>query len=182
MSSTIIYHQLAVRFPKTFTGLDDDLYAIVAQMGSSNCFEMGSGRGGCGRRSRDWQALALGTASAVMRQSIEAAGSCEGGMLKVRHANGDVRPEQFITTARNLMKRADENDITLGPIRFKEGYVSVWFMEPDTKTLASRDARKVYLSDQPAVREWLRSTAFAEHLQKLQPYSLLGVSGPEIRG
>lgn len=173
MSSTIVYHQLAVRFPRAFIGLGEDLYAILAQAGSSNCYDH------TGRRSRSWQAIALGTASAVMRQSIDTAGSCEGGMLKVRHARGDVKPEQFITTARNLLKRAA--DITLGPVRFKEGYVTTWFTVPDDASGAPGAARKVYLTEQPSVHAWLASPEFARHLDTAHPYQLVGVSGPEIR-
>ena len=52
MSSDIIYHQVAVRIPAAHSGLQEDLFVHLQQVGSSNCYEV-SRNGRCGRRSRE---------------------------------------------------------------------------------------------------------------------------------
>ncbi len=178
MSSTIIYHQVGVCFPKKYTGQQEDLFAIFAQAGASNCFEMGNGPNGCGRRSRSWQANAFGTAAQVMRSSIQFAGSCEGGMLKFRSARGDVTPEQYILKARNLLKAAVANDITASPIPFKESYVNGNFVQrPGTP-----EETKVYFHDQAGMQALFKSEDFWKQVESSYAFNYLKASGPEIRG
>ncbi len=183
MSSDIIYHQLALRFGKDITGTPEDLYAIVTQIGSSNCYEMGNGPGVCGRRSRHWQALALGTAGEVLQEAIRISGSCEGGSLKMRHARGDVTPEQYITSARNMLKRAANHDVTRGPVPFKEGHIRCHFCVPvdDGLGVPRKTSQSIYPSDGPALQTWLASVEFARWRSTVHPSYLLHVSGPEIR-
>lgn len=178
MSSTIIYHQVSVCFPKKYTGQQEDLFAIFAQAGESNCFEMGRGPGGCGRRSRSWQANAFGTAAQVMRSSIQFAGSCEGGMLKMRSARGDVTPEQYIVKARNLLKEAVKHDITFGPVPFKEGAVHGHFV----LNKRTQEETQVYFHDQAGMQALFKSEDFWKQVESSYAFNYLKASGPEIRG
>lgn len=178
MSSTIIYHQLGVCFPKAYTGHSEDLFAILEQSGASNSYEIGRGPNGCGRRTRDWSAAAFGTAEQVLLASIRSSGHCEGGMVKMRSASGYVTPEQYITKVRNLLKAAPANDITKGPILFKDGYVYGQFvLGRDTP-----DQKLVPIHDQAAIQELFRSEKFWDQVKTAYAWQYMKVSGPELRG
>ncbi len=176
MSSTIIYQQIGACFPSAYTGLSEDLFAIFAQAGASNCFECGSGHR-VGRRSRSWQANAFGTAAQVMRSTIQFAGGCEGGGLKLHTATGHVTPEQYIVKARNLLKAAKAHDITASPIAFKEGYVNGHFFQ----NAGAPEATQVYFHDQPAMQALFQKEDFWKQVESQYAFYYLKASGPEIR-
>lgn len=177
MSSTIIYHQIGVCFPKAYTGLTEDLFAIFAQAGASNCYEYGRTPGGCGRRSRSWQANAFGTAAQVMRSSIQFAGSCEGGMLKLGSASRGSTPEQYIVKARNLLKAARANDITASPVPFKEGHVNGHFF----LNAGTPEETQVYFHDQAGMQALFQNEDFWKQVESKYAFNYLKTSGPEIR-
>ncbi len=177
MSSSIMYHQIGVCFPKAYTGLPEDLFAIFAQAGSSNCFEYGRGPGGCGRASRSWQANAFGTAAQVMRSSIQFAGDCEGGGLKTRSASGYTTPEQYIVKVRNLLKAAKANDITAGPVPFKESYVNGHFFQNN----GTPEETQVYFHDQAAMQALFQNEDFWKQVESQYAFSYMKTSGPDIR-
>lgn len=182
MSSTIIYHQLGLLFPKESTGRREDLFAIVAQAGASNCYEIRRDTGGNGRRSREWTVLALGSELQVMQQSIRIAGGFEGGGLKMRHMGGDIRPEQYIRTARGLLQRA--TNIMRGALPYKDGFIMCHFTIPPRPDAGSNGARgqDVPLHEQAPLKAWLGSADFEQMLTAMRPSALLAVSGPSIRG
>lgn len=183
MSSEIIYHKVGLKFPKQATGHREDLYAIVVQMGSSNCYESGKGPGGCGRRVRDWSALAFGTHDQVMKQVIYFASYCEGGSVTLRHRRGNVTMESFITGMRNTLKKAEGNDITLGGIPYKEGVIACvlrqFVKDPET---GKETEHNIGLNETDRVLALLQDPQFSASLDSGHPaWSALKVWGPEIR-
>lgn len=184
MSYEIIYHQVGLKFPKAATGLPEDLLAIVVQMGSNNCYEISDrGRDGCGRRSRDWSAIAFGTHAQVMNQVIHFASYCEGGGVKMRSAGGHVTMESFITTMRNTLKKAEANDIMQGPIRFKDGYISCCLStRPIAPATDREDPTFVALHKVDEFRALMSDPAYVSYLDTGHAaWNALDVSGPEVR-
>lgn len=180
MSSTIIYHMLAVTIPKDYTGLEQDLFAVLAQCGCSRTYESSSGNA---RRVRAWQAWAFGTHEQVIDQTITEAGTCEGGGMSVGHHNSGTTPEQYITKVRNLLKKAESLDITRGPIPFKEGQVNMHFYRtvPATEPAGEPQTEKVYLGDQADLQKLLHDPEFMQMTQRTYAYNFLKTTGPEIR-
>lgn len=183
MSYEIIYHKVGLKFPKEATGHSEDLYAIVVQIGSNNCYETGNGPGGCGRRAREWSALAFGTRSQVLKQVIHFASYCEGGSVTMRHGKGNVTMESFITGMRSTLKKAEGNDITRGGILYKEGVIACVLRERWTNPASGKEEdRNIGLNETERVSALLRDKAFAAHLDSGQPaWSALKVWGPAIR-
>lgn len=183
MSYEIIYHKVGLKFPKEATGHSEDLYAIVVQIGSNNCYEIGNGPGGCGRRARDWSALAFGTRDQVMKQVIYFASYCEGGSVKMRNGRGNTTMESFITAMRNTLKKAEGNDITLGGIPYKEGVIACVLRQrvKDPET-GKETEHNIGLNETDRVLALLQDPQFAAGLESGHPaWSALKVWGPEIR-
>lgn len=183
MSYEITYHKVGLKFPKEATGHTEDLYAIVVQMGSNNCYEFGNGPGGCGRRARDWSALAFGTRDQVIKQVIYFASYCEGGTVKMRNGRGNTTMESFITSMRNTLKKAEGNDITLGGIQYKEGVISCVLrhrlLDPAT---GKEQEHNIGLNETDRVLALLRDPAYTAQLDSGNPaWPALKVWGPEIR-
>ena len=106
MSSDIIYEKLALKLSATQYGTNEDQYLIIEQAGSSNCYEYGNGSGGCGRRSRSWQARAFGTAKEVMLQEVRGAANCAGDGIKNRVMTNAFTPSSYIKKSRKLLTKA----------------------------------------------------------------------------
>lgn len=176
MSTSIIYHQIALRFPKTFTGLAQDLFLIAAQAGSSNCYEASSMR-----RARSWQAMSFGTAEQIILRSIRTSSSCEGGALTVGSASVRITPEQYITKVRNLLKNADNHDITNGAVAFKDGFVTCQFVRMLPSIGAEPKKELIHPHDQDALSALFSDSEFMEHTQSTYAYNFTNVIGPEIR-
>ena len=173
MSSTIIYHMVGMLMPTSLTGHDQDLVLIAAQMGESNCFEFGR-NGGNGRRSRGWNALHWGTPDEVLTDIIQTAGGFEGGGLKLDSARGDVTPEFYIGRGKRVLKQAPSNDLGLGPVRFRDGYVHPYLLDRSGEKKVSVDWK-----DRAAVLACI-SRIRSEPMTH-RPYYYLDVSGPELR-
>lgn len=182
MSYEIIYHKVGLKLPKEATGHTEDLYAIVVQMGSNNCYEINP-RGGCGRRSRSWSAMAFGTRDQVMKQVIYFASYCEGGSLKMRHGRGGLTMESFITGMRHTLKQAEGNDITLGGMQYKDGVISCVLRQRTVDPATGReDEQHIALHETDRVLALLRDPAYAAQLDSGHPaWPALKVWGPEIR-
>lgn len=176
MSSTIIYHQIGLYFPNEVTQTGEDHFAIVGQLGSSNCYEAS------GRRVRGWQALSYGSAPEVIRSAIQMAADCEGGSVKLRTMSVTAKPEQYITSIRNLLRKAVDHDITRGSIPFKEGRISCHFThrvkDPNSDVEV---ATNTYLHEHDKLQALLRDPQFNLVRNIRQAYSFLKVSGPEVR-
>lgn len=175
MSSTIIYHAVGMTLPSTLTGLDQDTFLIVAQMGDSNCYEISRG-GGPGRRSRSWSALHWGTEEGVIEDAIRLGAGFEGGSIQLDHYRGYSSPEQYIRRCRRLFTEARGRRDSA--IQFKGGCV---YAVPQKRT---RRPGSTWATDEetfewhdPRVREML-SVALVE---KPRAFNLFRVSGPELR-
>lgn len=174
MSSTIIYHMVGMLMPTSLTGQDQDLVLIAAQMGESNCFEMGH-NGRNGRRARGWSALHWGTPDEVLADIIQTAGGFEGGGLKLDHARGDVTPEFYIGRGKRILKQAGTNNLGLGPVPFKDGYVYPYLLDRSGEKKATVD----YWKDRAAVQACI-SRIRSEPMTH-RPYYYFDVGGPELR-
>lgn len=183
MSYDIIYHKVGLRFPKEAIGHSEDLFAIVVQIGSNNCYEFGNGPSGCGRRARDWSALAFGTRDQVMKQIIYFASYCEGGSVKMRSGRGNVTMETFITGMRNTLKKAEGNDITTGGIPYKEGVIACVLRQRVKDPATGEEVEhNIGLNEIERVQALLQDPHFAANLESGHPaWGALKVWGPEIR-
>lgn len=101
MSSEIIYRLQAVKISKEFTGDYDDNFIMLAEIGSSNCWEVGRNR-----RSRDWTMLHAGQHYRSIARCCELAADCEGGMLKMGSASKWCKPEQLLRAWRKALETA----------------------------------------------------------------------------
>lgn len=179
MSSEIIYHQTCMRIPAEYAGATEDLFVHAVQAGSSNCYEIGA-RGGCGRRSRRWQAIGFGTATDVLTWGIRTAGDTEGGMLKMGNASSWSTPEAYIRKVRSLLAAAATTDIRLGH-SYKGKRVSVrieWreIVEPN----AGKKVTDYAMSQSDSVKAFW-SRYIAEEGAKRSAWNFFEVSGPELR-
>jgi hypothetical protein len=113
MSSDIIYHDTIVRIPAIHANTKEDMFLHMWQIGSSNCYEIGS-NGRDGRRSRSWEAAAFGTEQQVLIRGIQIGGGVEGGCLKVGGFSRSSSPESYIRRVRNLLRKAKETNALLG--------------------------------------------------------------------
>lgn len=179
-----IYHQLILKMPKATTGLDDDLFALVGQAGSSNCFECGTGARRLGRRSRGWQAFAFGRADEVILEGIRIAGDFEGRSIKMRHMNGHISPETYIRSIRRQLVQSAQHDICRGPLRFKEGHIYCHFAVPAEPADGEAPGKTVDLTPyghNPTLSEWLASAGHVQMRTKMHVTHYLRVSGPDVR-
>lgn len=177
MSSSIIYHQLGVVFPREATGQAEDLFAIVGQVGPSNCYEYS------GRRTRSWQGDHFGTEAMVVKQAIEIASYCEGGSIKLRHMGATMTPEQYIARIRALLKKARTNNITLGAVPFKDGVISCYFEDrlADPSVCPVNALVRHEATDHQALKVLFGAPAFWESIETQYAHQYLKVRGPELR-
>lgn len=178
MSSEIIYHQMVTRLPAQPSANEQDLYFYMAQAGSSNCFEIDyRSPGKCGRRSRAWNLIAMGTRAQVLSTAIMLAGDCEGGMLKIGSASAYAAPEKLIRKVRKLLDEAQNTDLRYG-ISYKG--------EPVTLTLKVKDGAtdKDRLLDSfrpPEMADFLAAHAERLAQKAFVAYAMANVHGPEMR-
>jgi len=170
MSSTIIYHMVAMTVPPELTGSDQPVVLIAAQMGESNCYESHSGR-----RSRSWQALHFGTRDQVLTDAIQMAGGFEGGGLKLGGASRWVEPETYIRRAKRLLKEADAVRAT-EPVPYGGGLV---FAGIAPREAWDKPRQPIAWDDHERVRTFMAATLGCEKAPRA--YSLFNVSGPEMR-
>lgn len=170
MSSTLIYEKLAIKLSAEQYGTNEDQYLIIEQAGASNCYEYGNGPDGCGRRSRNWQACAFGTAKEVMLQEIRSASYCAGDALKNKVMTNAFTPSSYIKKSRKLLTKAI--DYTFGnSIPFKDGHI---YCHPAV------EGKSVTIDD------YLESDIFRTLGARLtdkgyNPYSDFNIHGPECR-
>lgn len=179
MSSEIIYHQTCVRIPAEHAGATEDLFIHAVQAGSSNCYEIGA-RGGCGRRSRRWQAFGFGTATDVLTWGIRTAGDSEGGMLKMGGASNWTTPEAYIRKMRSLLAAAAKTDVRFGH-SYKGERVGIrieW--REDVEANASKKVTDYDLSKSDSVKAFW-SRYIAENGAKRSAWNYFEVFGPELR-
>lgn len=100
MSYTIIYQYSVFTESRSDVDNGETKYVVAIEAGSNNCYDHRN------RRARSWQVMALGNHDEVMRQAVNWASSCEGGMLKP--GNKDTTPELFIKKIRRLLAEADK--------------------------------------------------------------------------
>jgi len=174
MSSTIIYHMVGMLMPTTMTGQEQDLILIAAQMGESNCFEMGLG-GRNGRRSRGWDALHWGTSDEVLADIVRMAGAFEGGGLKLDRASGDVSPEFYIGRGKRILKQAQDNSLAHGPVAYRDGYVHPYLRDRGT----NNSSDTVDWKDRDAVSAFI--TRVRSEGMTHRSWYYFHVSGPELR-
>lgn len=178
MSSDIIYHQVAVRIPVAHTGLQEDLFVLMQQIGSSNCYEIGR-NGRNGRRARAWTAVSFGTGKQILSDGIQTAGHTEGGMLKMGSATDYATPERYIRKVRSLLSDAMSTDVRNGfryqghPVR-----LSLAYREPEVD--GRRSKTHYELNHPPSFAEfWARYLAENGHTKRA--WNFFEVSGPEMR-
>lgn len=102
MSHEIEYQRMAFVLPRLDGDPDrwEDRYYLFAEQGSSNCYEVSTGR-----RSRSWKFVDAGETWQVIRTICERAGETEGGMLTVGR-NRRTKPENYIKLWRKTMADA----------------------------------------------------------------------------
>jgi hypothetical protein len=76
----------------------DERFVVAIEGGDNNLINTQTGR--CARR---WEVGMIGTTTQVLKQAVEAAGACEGGMLKPGGRDGT--PESYIRCIRQLLER-----------------------------------------------------------------------------
>lgn len=176
MSSTIIYHQIAVRIPADHAGSTEDLFVIMSQSGSSNCYEQGRG----GRRSRQWTAQSFGTMKEVLEEGIRIAGHTEGGMLQMGSASTGATPEKFIRKVRSLLSEAITTDVRRADLLYKGQRValSIAYREPEVE---GRSNTTPYNIQDPVSFSAFWQRYQAENGGSQRAWRFFEVSGPELR-
>ena len=178
MSSDIIYHQVAVRIPVAHTGLQEDLFVHLQQVGSSNCYEVGR-NGRNGRRAREWTAVSFGTAKQVLTEGIQTAGHTEGGMLKMGSATDYTTPERYIRKVRSLLSEAQATDIRKG-LRYQGQPVSLSIAYREPEVDGRRRKTHYELNHPPGFAAfWDRYLAENGHTKRA--WNFFEVYGPEMR-
>jgi len=133
MSSTIEYRRAAfVKHPDPEASpLAEDQYYLFVESGSSNCYEVDTGR-----RSRSWEFVAAGEKWQVIAEVCRNAAYCEGGLLKVR--GRWTKPENYIKLWRKTLAEARPVSELLSrlPIRYVRLYLE---SEEDREVLGSYD-------------------------------------------
>lgn len=179
MSSTIIYHLVAAKLPKATTGYLDDFFVVLAQMGGSRDYE---GAGCNSRRARDWKGLECGTYDQVMDSTIASAADCSNSSVKMKHAQGDVLPEQYITTIRNLLNKAQEIDLINGEqLEYRREVVSFeFFRNANPDPLGPLDKRFFLTNTREAIHALFANADFMAKTQTTRPYAYLKAKGPRL--
>lgn len=104
MSYEISYRRRAFWLSQAQSGHYDQLYILLEEMGSNNCWENGNRR-----RARSWNCLAVGSAYECLAQAVELASACCGGSL-VLYGRRHTEPEQYIRAWRKALAAAQTLD------------------------------------------------------------------------
>ncbi len=104
MSYEISYRRRAFWLSQAQSGHYDQLYILLEEMGSNNCWEIGNRR-----RARSWNCLAVGSQYECLAQAVELASACCGGSL-VLYGRRHTEPEQYIRAWRKTMAAAQTID------------------------------------------------------------------------
>ena len=167
MSSTIIYHQAALRLDRDDFGFAADHYLVAAQMGANNCYDSS------GRRSRNWQVLHFGTDLQVLESIVAQAGDCEGGCVKLRCNTVVLTPEQFLSRGRRLLSEAR-----------LQGRVPSWTYRGEPLVVSVQDPAtgcRVLLEERGEFAKVVTELRQAKTIDWLSPWNFLRVRGPELR-
>ena len=100
MSYEISYRRQAFRMPAVQAGHYEDMFFLVEEMGSNNCWEIGNRR-----RARDWQCSAAGAEWECLAAITRIAAACCGGSL-VLYGRRRTSPEQYIRAWRRALAAA----------------------------------------------------------------------------
>ena len=100
MSYEISYRRQAFRLSAAQTGHYDDLFFLVEECGSNNCYENGNRR-----RARSWACLAAGAEYECLAEATRCAASCCGGSLRL-YGRRHITPEAYIRAWRNAIAQA----------------------------------------------------------------------------
>jgi hypothetical protein len=175
MSTSIIYHRIGLCFPADMTGHGEDVFAIVGQVGSSNCYESS------GRRARSWSALHFGTHAQVMRDVIDWAAAFEGGMVVMRTMSDRTLPEGYISSSRAVLKKAKDHNMMHGAIPYKGQSLGCHFVTwvPDPATGKPRE-QSIGTHETDRVRALMADPAFWRRVEERQAFEYLSVSGPRL--
>jgi hypothetical protein len=79
----------------------DDLYFLIEEAGSNNCYELNNRR-----RSRSWECLAAGGRSDCLAEVTRCAASCCGGSLVLYGRRRHTQPETYIRAWRRAIASA----------------------------------------------------------------------------
>ncbi len=100
MSYEISYRRVAFRLTAEQAGHFDDVFFLVEEAGSNNCYEAGSRR-----RSRRWECLAAGAKWECLAEVTYCAAACCSGSLCL-HGRLDTTPEMYIRAWRKALAGA----------------------------------------------------------------------------
>ena len=100
MSYEISYRRQAFVLPAKQTGHHDDLFFLVEEAGSNNCYELN-----CRRRSRSWACLAAGAQWECLGEVTRMAAACCGGSLCL-YGHRSTTPETYIRAWRKALAAA----------------------------------------------------------------------------
>ena len=100
MSYEISYQRCAFTMPAAQAGHYDDLFFLVEECGSNNCWEIGNRR-----RARSWQCTVAGARWECLAEITRCAAACCGGSLCLYGRRG-TKPETYIRAWRNAVDKA----------------------------------------------------------------------------
>jgi hypothetical protein len=100
MSYEISYRRQAFMLTAVQAGHYDDLYFLVEEAGSNNCYELDNRR-----RSRSWFCLATGALWECLAEVTRCAASCCSGSL-VLYGRRRIKPEAYIRAWRKMIAAA----------------------------------------------------------------------------
>jgi len=100
MSYEISYRRKAFVLPGARANYWDDIYFLLEEAGSNNCYESGTNR-----RARSWECLTAGAQYHCLQAVVTTAAACCGGSLVLNGRKG-TQPEAYIRAWRQAMESA----------------------------------------------------------------------------